>query len=219
MRRKSRDFLIGAVTLAAMCIPVAISAQTTINVRGGLSRATLSSTSVVESMLSARMGLALGASATIPIQGNFGLRLDGGYVQKGASINKELFEIDDAEAGVHIDYIEFSGLGSVSLTPSGSPAGAELFLGPSFALKTGCEISASIDQESFSDSCGEDIRGIDLGITAGVGMKVGIQEQIKLTLELRYTMGLLSADTADDADDLKNQNLVLSAGIGFPVGQ
>ena len=228
MKYLSKSIVATGLVMAAASYPATLFGQTSLAVRGGMSRATVSSTTSVESFLSARMGLALGASATIPMQENFGLRLDGGYVQKGASFDKDVLAssgLEGVTGGIHIDYIELSGLGLVSLTPSGSPAGANLFVGPSLAFKTGCEISANIAQDSEntslseSESCGEDFRGIDLGITAGVGMEMGVQEQMKLTLEFRYTMGLLSVNTADDGEPLKNRNLVLLAGVGFPIGQ
>lgn len=226
MKYLSKSIVATGLVMAAASYPATLFGQTSLAVRGGMSRATVSSTTSVESFLSARMGLALGVSATIPMQENFGLRLDGGYVQKGASINKDvlaLFELEGATGGIHIDYIELSALGFVSLTPSRSPAGVKLLVGPSLAFKTGCEVSGSIAQDgeniSLSESCGEYMRGIDLGIAAGVGMEIEVQEQMKLTLEFRYTMGLLSANTADDGEPLKNRNLILLAGVGFPIGQ
>ena len=42
---------------------------------------------------------------------------------------------------------------------------------------------------------------------------------MKLTLEFRYTMRLLSTNTADEGEDPKSRNLVLLTGIGIPIGQ
>ena len=220
MKQLWRNILISALTFAAFDLPADIPAQTTLAIRGGLSRATLSGVpteGVPESALKARTGLSVGASATIPVQDNFGLRLDGGYVQKGYRAEQQ-----GLEANYYIDYIELSGLGSVNLTPSGSSATANLLVGPSFAFKTGCEASATItlggETSNVSESCGEDVRGIDLGITGGIGAKMAVSEQMTLSVDLRYTLGLLSVDETGD-EDIKNRNLILQVGVGFPIGK
>lgn len=217
MRHPSRNILIKAVALVAMCCPATAFGQTTLTIQGGLSRATLSAIEDADaSALKARMGLALGASATVPLQDNFSLRFDGGYVQKGSSAEEEGLEVN-----LFLDYVEFSGLGAINLTPAGSPASAHLLIGPSFAFKTGCEASATItlggETSNVSESCGEDVRGIDLGITGGIGAKMAVSEQMTLSVDLRYTLGLLSVDETGD-EDIKNRNLILQVGVGFPIG-
>ncbi|MDE3258589.1 MAG: outer membrane beta-barrel protein [Gemmatimonadota bacterium] len=220
MKQVSRNILISALTLAAINLPAATPAQTTLAIRGGLSRATLSGVpteGVPESALKARTGLSVGASATIPVQDNFGLRLDGGYVQKGYRAEQQ-----GLEANYYIDYIELSGLGAINLTPAGSPASADLFFGPSFAFKTACEASGTIslggETSSFSETCGDDVSGIDLGITGGVGVGIPVSEQMTLSVDLRYTLGLLSIDETGE-EDVKNRNLILQVGVGFPIGE
>ena len=71
MKQLWRSIFISALTLTAINLPAAIPAQTTLAIRGGLSRATLSGVpteGVPESGLKARTGLSLGASATFPVQ-------------------------------------------------------------------------------------------------------------------------------------------------------
>ncbi|MDE3258696.1 MAG: porin family protein [Gemmatimonadota bacterium] len=220
MRRSSKNTIISAVALAATCVPATTFGQTTLTIRGGMSRATLSGVlteGVPESALKARTGLSVGASATIPVQDNFGLRLDGGYVQKGYRAEQQ-----GLEANYYIDYIELSGLGAINLTPSGSPSTANLLIGPSFAFKTGCEKSATIsvggETSNVSESCGEDTRAVDLGITGGIGARMAVSEQMTLSMDLRYTLGLLSVDETGD-EDIKNRNLILQVGVGFPIGE
>ena len=206
------------IALAAVNLPAPIHGQTTIAIRGGLSRSTMSGVEGVdESALKARTGLSLGASATIPIQDNFSLRLDGGYVQKGYSAGSEGFELN-----LYLDYIELSGLGVVNFAPPESPASVYAFAGPSLAFNTKCEGSASFSlggiDESLSESCGDDIRSIDLGITGGVGAEMAVSEQMTLSVDLRYTLGLLSVDKTGD-EDIKNRDLILQVGVGFPIGE
>ena len=217
MKHVPKYIIASIIALTTANFPAPVPAQTTLAIRGGMSRATLSAIEDVDaSALKARMGLALGASATIPIQDNFSLLLDGGYVQKGSSAEEEGIEVN-----LFLDYVELSGLGAINLTPSGSPASAHLLIGPSFAFKTGCEASATVslggETSNVSQSCGDDVRGIDLGITGGVGANMAVSEQMSLSVNLRYTLGLLSVDTTGD-DDIKNRNLTLLVGVGFPIG-
>ncbi len=206
------------IALTTVNFPAPVPGQTTLAIRGGLSRATMSGIEDLgESALKARTGLSLGASATIPIQDNFSLRLDGGYVQKGYSA-----EATGLEANLYLDYIELSGLGAVKLTPSGSPASVYAFAGPSLAFNTKCEGSATVslggESTSGSESCGDDVRGIDLGITGGIGAVMAVSEKMSLSVDLRYTLGLLSVDKTGD-DDIKNRDLILQVGVGFPIGE
>ena len=67
-------------------------------------------------------------------------------------------------------------------------------------------------------SCGDDTRSIDLGTTVGVGAEMAVSEQMTLSVDLRYTLGLLSIDKTGD-EDIKNRDLILQVGVGFPIGQ
>ena len=217
MKHLPKYIVVSFIALTTVNFPAPVPGQTTLAIRGGLSRATMSGVDLAGADLDARIGLSLGASATIPIQDNFSLRLDGGYVQKGYSAGSEGFE-----ANLFLDYIELSGLGAVNLTPSGSPASVYALAGPSLAFNTKCEGSASYslggESGTISESCGDDIRGIDLGITAGIGAEMAISEQMTLSVDLRYTLGLLSVNKTGD-EDIKNRDLVLQVGVGFPIGQ
>ena len=224
MKRLQQSIVLAsAFVLAAIYSPVSISAQTTVAVRGGVSRATMSGVPVEgAASLDPRIGLSLGASATIPMQGNFGLRLDGGYVQKGYS-----GKLGALEANFSLDYIELSGTGVVNLTPSESPASVYAQAGPSFGFNTKCEASARVsgiegfedlDGGSASESCGDDVSGIDIGVTAGIGADMAISDGMTFSVNLQYTLGLTNVDKAGD-EDIKNRSLTLQAGVGFPIGE
>lgn len=210
--------------VAAIYNPVSILAQTTLAIRGGLSRATMS---VVESDetedddLDRRIGLSLGASATIPLRDNLGLWLDAGYVQKGASAKEDGLEIN-----LFVDYIELSGAGVVSLTPSESQVSVYALVGPSLAFKSKCEFSSAIegfDEDlgldiTSSFSCGDVVHGTDLGVTAGIGADMAIAEGMTFSVNLRYTQGFTNVDKTDD-EVIKNRTLTLLAGFGLPIGE
>ena len=217
MKHLPKYIVASVIALTTVNSPAPVPGQTTLAIRGGLSRATMSGVDLAGADLDARIGLSLGASATIPLQDNFSLRLDGGYVQKGYSAGSEGFE-----ANLFLDYIELSGLGAVNLTPSESQVSVYALAGPSLAFNTKCEGSASYslagESGTISESCGDDIRGIDLGITAGIGGVMAVSEKMSLSVDLRYTLGLLSVDKTGD-EDIKNRDLILQVGVGFPIGQ
>ncbi len=213
MKHLRRSIVIGIIALVAMNFPTSIFGQTTLAIQGGLSRATVGGSDAENA--DARIGITLGASATIPIQDKFSLRLGGNYVQKGAKTEDE-----GLEGKLNADYIELSGLGVFNLTPSESQTSVYMLVGPSVAFNTKCEgsISGTILSESINiaSDCGEETNSFDFGITGGVGAGVAISEQTTFSIDLLYTLGLLSADKVND---VKTRALILRAGVGFPIGK
>ena len=213
MKHLRTSIVIGIMTLAAMNFPTSIFGQTTIAIQGGLSRATVGGSDAENA--DARIGITLGASATIPIQEKFSLQFGGNYVQKGAKTEEE-----GLEGKINADYIELSGLGVFNLTPSGSQASVYMLVGPSVAFNTKCEgsVSGTILSESIniSSDCGEETKSLDLGITGGIGTEMAMSEGMTFSIDLLYTLGLLSVDKVGD---VKTRALILRAGVGFPIGK
>ena len=212
MKHMSKCIVFACVAAGAMN-PPPVFAQTTLSVRAGLSRATMSGDWAQSAAVKSRTGLTLGVSGTLPLQEQFSLRVDGAYVQKGARATDAWEKLD-----LNLDYIEFSGLGQVNFAPSGEPASFYAFAGPSLGIKAACNATdINLDEGSRdSDSCGDDIKGIDLGITGGVGAEMPFSDDMTVSVDLRYTLGIMSVD--DGSADFKNRNLVLQVGVGFPVG-
>ena len=213
MKHLRKSIVIGVMALVAMNFPSPIFGQTTLAIQGGMSRATVGGSDAENA--DALIGITLGASATIPMQDKFSLRLGGNYVQKGAKIQD-----GGLEGKINVDYIELSGLGVFKLAPSESQASLYMLVGPSVAFNTKCEgsVSGSLFSEdiSLSDDCGENTNSFDFGITGGIGAGMAISEQMTFSVDLLYTLGILSADKVDD---IKNRTLTLRAGIGFPIGK
>lgn len=211
MKHLRKSIVISVIALVAMNFPTSIFGQTTIGIRGGMSRATVGVTvdgSDIDNV-DARIGITLGASATIPIQDKFSLRLGGNYVQKGYG-----FEIPSlgGDLDVSLDYIELSGLGVVNLTPPESAASVYVLAGPAIGINVKCEVAG--------EDCGDDEDGpktLDLGITGGIGTEMAMSEGMTFSVELLYTLGLLSI--AEEGDDIKNRSIALQVGVGFPIGK
>ena len=182
------------IALVPLNLPVLVLGQTTLVIRGGMSRATLDGQDELEQK--GRTGLILGASANIPVRDRLGLRLDAGYVQKGTESEGDS---ELAGLGFNLDYLELSGLGVVKLGSPGSQASLYVLAGPSMAYLTNCEVWAEGrdwegDRFSASASCDEEsTKSIDLGVTGGVGVEVPISQQMRLSIDLQYTAGLLTS--------------------------
>ena len=219
MRHLRKSIVISVIALVAMNFPIPIFGQATIGIRGGVSRANVGGEGVD---VDARTGIKVGASATIPIQDKFSLRLGGDYVQKGYGIemvsissldlNDLGLDLDDLSFGgdVSLDYIELSGLGVVNLTPPESPASVYVLAGPAIGINVKCEAAG--------EDCGDDgLKTLDLGITGGIGTEMAISEGMTFSVELLYTLGLLSIDS--EGEDIKNRAIALQVGVGFPIGK
>ena len=210
MKHLRKSIVICVIALVAMNFPTSIFGQTTIGIRGGMSRASASG-NFDGADVDARTGIKLGASATIPIQDKFSLRLGGDYVQKGYGLSADLEGLS-VSADVSLDYIELSGLGVVNLTPPESAASVYVLAGPAIGINVKCEAAG--------EDCGDDGDGpkpLDLGITGGIGTEMAMSEEMTFSVELLYTLGLLSI--AEGGGDVKNRAIALQVGVGFPIGK
>jgi len=209
MQHLRRSIVIGTLALVALNFPAPIFGQTIIGIGGGMSRASASG-NFDGADVDARTGIKLGASATIPIQDKFSLRLGGDYVQKGYGLSADLEGLS-ISADVSLDYIELSGLSVVNLTPPESAASVYVLAGPVIGINVKCEAAG--------EDCGDDGDGpktLDLGITGGVGTEMAMSEGMTFSVELLYTLGLLSIA---EGEDVKNRAIALQVGVGFPIGK
>ena len=209
MKHLRKSIVISVIALVAMNFPTSIFGQTAIGIRGGMSRASASG-SFDGADVDARTGIKLGASATIPIQDKFSLRLGGDYVQKGYGLSANLEGLS-LSADIRLDYIELSGLGVVNLTPPESAASVYVLAGPAIGINVKCEAAG--------EDCGDGDDGpktLDLGITGGVGTEMAMSEGMTFSVELLYTLGLLSIA---EGEDVKNRAIALQVGVGFPIGK
>jgi hypothetical protein len=57
-------------------------------------------------------------------------------------------------------------------------------------------------------------KSTDFGADLGLGAEM-MMSTLKLSLELRYYLGLLNAASADTIDTMKNNSLIIAIGVGF----
>ena len=222
MKHLRKSIVISVIALVAMNFPIPIFGQTTLAIRGGMSRATMSGSNGNEEV-DARTGIKVGASATIPMQERFSLQLGGNYVQKGG---RGPLEGDDLSLSQNLDYIELSGLGVFNLMPSESAASVYMLAGPAVAFNVKCEVEVmgefvgeegAITLTSKTDCEDSTINTVDFGITGGIGTEMAMSERMTFSVELLYTLGILSI--AEDVGDVKNRAIALQVGVGFPIGK
>ncbi len=221
--------IMGVIALAALHDPIPVFGQTTIAIRGGLSRATIGGDDAsLEGLdMGARTGIKVGTSATITIQDRFALQLSGNYVQKGWQADVvedgflDFFGIDNLSGSANLDYIEFSGLGIASLVPPGGPTSIYVLAGPAVAFNVKCGIVGTDGSTTGKPvDCGDFVktRTVDLGITGGIGTEIAISEGMTFLVELLYTLGVQSFSKVEN-DDVKNRSIALQVGIGLPIGK
>ena len=172
-----------------------------------------------------RRSMRIGASVTIPIQDRFSLQARGDYIPKGAGKNYIYHYF-----GLHIDYIELSGLGVLTIfAPSRGPS-LSILAGPTIAFKIsnrGEEILAKRfgqGQDRF------DFKSMDFGFAGGIGTQIAIFKPWIVTTEILYTRSIRSINKTTfyiiDFDShtaekrgLMNHALSFSVGLGFPVSR
>ena len=167
----------------------------------------------------------IGTSVTIPIQDRFCLQAHGDYVPKGAQKDEVYYYF-----GLHIDYIELSGLGVFTVfAPSRGPS-LSILAGPTIAFKIknrGEEILAKRygqGQNRF------EFKSIDFGFAGGISTQIAIFRPLIVTTEILYTRSIRSINKTTfyiiDFDShtaekrgLMNHALSFSVGLGFPVSR
>ncbi|MDE2975519.1 MAG: outer membrane beta-barrel protein [Gemmatimonadota bacterium] len=217
MKRHAALVAIAFVTLA----PGTALGQTTLLVSGGLNRASMAvsgddADEVGDISPVTRMWVGLAAS--VPVSEDWDLELGAGLSQKGFGVIFDDFGFD-FEASFEIDYFEITAYAGKSL-PVADRISVKLLVGPALAMRLSCRITAKTPEEEKTEDCDEDEwRETDLGLGGGVRLRIGLSEEVGLTVGAFYTLGLPDLDEDDDFDiTIKSRALTLRAGLAFPIG-
>lgn len=209
MKKLSALFL---VLLLAAAAP--LSAQTVLGLNAGVNVATLGGDDVPDA--SNRTGLNVGVSFLFPVGENVGLYVGGSYSQKGAELSEPPLTLT-----VSANYIEIPVLLRYGFEGSGT-VGAHFYGGGALGIEAKCEIEATDGTTTASADCSEadiETKTFDFGLVGGFGLDFGVSETLDLTLDVFYTLGLVSVDdTAPDPGDVKNRAFTIRAGLAIPIG-
>lgn len=216
-----------AVSLLPLLIAAPLVGQTTLGLRGGLSRATVSSEVEGASDQEARQGVVAGLDIAFPLGSTVELRIGGAYAQKGtgtdlaADLASEGVDGIGASASIEADWVQLSALARIG-TPRDGGMSVGLLFGPWAASLLSCDTSFNIDlgelgSESHSMSCDDLTKSTDFGIAAGAGVEMAISDGLRLGLDLIYSLGLANIDDTS-TEEIRTRHLAAQAGIVIPLG-
>jgi len=214
-----RPVFLGALFAGLAAGPAA--GQATLGVKAGASLSDLVFTGIEIDEREARRGLVAGASLTLPLWEPLGLRIEGSFVQRGATLT--FLQLGDVE--YTIDYVQLSVLGMASLPLGGSPSSLYLLAGPVIAWETSCEatVTIALQQIHETSTCDDErlatpSKPVDLAVAGGAGVQVAIAGRVALSLDLVYTYGVRSIYAGELDRTSHNRTTTVQAGVVFPAG-
>ena len=167
----------------------------------------------LEGSVKSRMGLVFGGFVTFEISDAFAIQPELLYTMKGGKASE-----GGEDLVVKLDYLEIPVLAKFNIPTEGSVKPC-LFAGPAVALKLSAKYKWTGDGESETGDVSEigiDVKGLDLGLVFGAGLKAGMGETGGIIVDIRYTLGLQKAAKAGDVDvKIKNGGFSLMVGYSF----
>ena len=212
-------------TLLPLLIAAPLMGQTTLGLRGGLSRATISSAVEDDATEDGRQGVVAGVDIAFPLASAVELRLGGAYAQKGTTYSADLtaegLDGIGGSGSIEADWVQASALARIG-TPRDGGMSIALLVGPWAASLLSCDATLDFDLGELgsvneSVSCDDTTKSIDYGVAAGAGLEMAVSDGLRLGVDLIYSLGLVNiADTS--MEDIKTRHLALQAGIVIPFG-
>ena len=179
----------------ASLTPMAVSAQSSIGIKAGLSYATLSNKSPD---FDARTGLAAGIAFDLR-SGLIGIQPEVLYVQKGVTATGT-----PSGTAPKLDYVDVPVLLKLTLgTPGIQPM---IYAGPSAGFRLSCKVLEATCPSGT-------VKSTDWGAVLGGGVRIGGNKGI--TLEGRYTWGLKDIHDVSAGVDQKTRTFLALAGFSL----
>ena len=171
-------------------------------------------TDVLGAGLKSRIGFCAGGFITFNITGMFAIQPEVLYTMKGVRWEGEINGATPLKVWMKLDYLEIPVLVKI-MAPSPGGVNPYLFAGPVFALKLSSKMKAEYAGESAEEDI-EDLKGTDFGLVIGAGVDFGFgaSGMGKMTLDVRYSLGL-STISDFEGDDVKNGVFSLMVGFSF----
>ena len=228
--------------LLALAFPCAapLSAQSTADLRFGVTRGTLAAGSLNEFDQAARTGFTAGLAVTIPVAGWFGLRLGVAYSGRGTTygINRSVIlpgDVDDPNdvrgtLTYRRDYIEISGLARGVLFGGGRTSLYAL-AGPALAFSRTCSVefwTPFVDSGRWGTTfsrCEIPVdrstriqlaETADFGAIAGIGADAEVWD-MRFAVEALYYLGLTSANYGG-GEAVRHRVTSVQFGFSLPLG-
>jgi hypothetical protein len=202
--------LVGA--LALVCA-VPADAQRTVGVKGGLSSARFTGSSL--DRVEWARGMAGGLFVTAGIVDDLSFQAEAIYVRKGASISFTTGNVMRSGT-LRVDYLEVPVLLRIDW-PRNSSTSLHVMGGPAAAIRLKCSYieSDSADVECASGGLSLDVHTFDAGMLAGAGLDLNLNG-VRIVTELRLAFGLMRVDAGED-HRRTNEAVTLLLGLGVPL--
>ena len=197
--------LLVALVLTAGVSSAAAQTSPSFGVKAGANFANLDFSNVDDLDPDQRIGFIGGAFMLFPVTPTFGLQVEALYSQKGAK-----FEENDTELRYELDTFEVPVLARYTF-PSSTNTSFHFFAGPSFGFKLSANEIFEFDDEEEKTDIGDEVAGLDFGLTFGVGIEFG-----KFVIDGRYTHGFTNLNDSEDDFELgETKSRVFSIMAGF----
>jgi hypothetical protein len=161
-----------------------------------------------------RIGFSVGGFITFDINEMFAIQSEVLYTMKGLRWEGEINGATPLKVWIKLDYLEIPVLVKIMPGTQGSIK-PYLFAGPAVAIKVSGKVKAEFEGESDEEDL-EDVKGTDFGLVIGAGVDFGFgaSGKGKMTLDVRYTLGL-STISDFEGEDIKNGVFSLMVGYSF----
>jgi len=196
--------------LAAAASPSAEGSEmkgiTAVGVKAGPCLANIFGEDVFEQKF--KLGLAAGGFLTYSLSDRAALQPELLFVMKGSRY--ESTEFGEYKESMDFLYLEIPLL--VKYRLARGPLAVDIFAGPALAFKLSAKVRyewAGLEEEEDV----EDMKSTDLGLAFGAGTEFQVGRSGRLTLDLRYTLGL--ASVGQEGDSVKNGAVLLLVGWAF----
>ena len=146
-----------------------------------------------------------------PVKNRLALQFEGLFTEKGVHIDSFPFAPDAiGEADIRIRYLEVPVLARVAL--GGSKGTRRLYVlgGAAPAFRLSARSTAELNGVEQTADNTDDIEPFDVGLVGAAGVDLN-----RVSIEARYTHGILKINVDDNDPDDRIQNRVFSVTVGF----
>lgn len=213
-------FLVAAAIVVALAAPTFAAGKIGFGGKAGISISKITGDDA--DGLDSRTGFAIGGYLEFPVSPSVAFRPEAMYIQKGAK--EDLLGVDMT---FELDYIEVPLLLVVKIPTETGGVTPEFFAGPAIGMNMTAKVSGEYQGDSESIDI-DNAKSMDLGVTFGGGAAFKVGAANKLTIDVRYTLGLTKlfddvdepgeGDLVNDdgsAPDVKNGSIVVLVGFGI----
>lgn len=214
-----KQWIVGLAVAALAAAPAMASAQSAVGLRAGARWSQLETSQEAGSLTS----LVLGGYFGFGISDRLAVQLEAVYGSRGAGelgVGTDALDPQATPAQVDMTYLEVP-----VLLRAGFPGERFLpsfFLGPYAGFLLDCDLSVEGEETRACDEEGAtqrfSPRGTDFGILVGGALDMAVGEST-VFVDVRYTLGLLSLESGDEAFDARHGGLAVSGGFAVPLGR